>query len=63
MGVFGKLAALCGIAAGGVAQMGSMGGTDVHYVQLTREEAIKKHKARKANKAAKKARRRNRARR
>lgn len=57
MSWLGKIGAIMGIAS--TASL-PCGGTEVHYSQLTREESIRKRKARKAQKNAKKARRRNR---
>ena len=64
MGMFGKLAVMCGIAAAAENSMAAemvndAFGPGVSGV-MTRNEAMRKRKARKAQKAAKKARRRNR---
>lgn len=61
MSILGKISTMLGIASAGITAMSSTPrGVDSHYKQMTREEALKKHKSKKAQKAAKKARRRNR---
>lgn len=59
MSLLSKIGAMIGFAAASEASL-PCGGTDVHYGQLTREQALKRRKAKKAQKNAKMARRRNR---